>query len=385
MAGTPQFFKKLAHRVKLLSRLIRVGRVAWSGLFDRDQYRENYPGLSALWKRFPICHYVLIGERMGYAPFETFDPVSYADMYEDVADYPHGALMHYIRHGHAESRFTQSPLDAAVYFEGAFPAVTPWPKSARFAVVVHVFYLEVWDKFAAHLAAIELDLDVIVTLPDTPDFDHSADAIAQGPLHVAHIQRQPNVGRDILAFLNLVNSGALSRYEAVCKLHTKKSPHLVDGDVWRQELLNGLLPMQGATKLAEAFVADPGAQMLVPDPFLYRGDKWWSINKPVAEHLVEGMDLTLGHHELEFAAGSMFWLKPKLLEEIRSLGFRADQFVLERGQLDGTTAHAFERLTGILCARTGGRIAVTSEMTGPVPQGQSGRPSDFKMITGSTR
>ena len=322
---------------------------------------------------------------MGFAPFEAFDPVSYADMYDDVAGYPHGALIHYIRHGHAESRFTQSPLDAAVYFEGTFPEVAPWPKRARFAVVVHVFYLDVWEKFAAHLAATDLDLDVIVTVPDMPGFDLVAEAIAQGPLPIAHIQRQPNVGRDVLAFLNLVNSGALSRYDAVCKLHTKKSPHLVDGDVWRQELTEGLLPMLGATALAEAFLMDESAQMLVPDPFLYRGDKWWSINKPVAAHLIADMDLSLDQVELEFAAGSMFWLKPQLLEEIRALDFRADQFVLEKGQLDGTTAHAFERLTGLLCKRAGGRIAVTSEMTGHLAQDRSDRPSEFKMITGSTR
>ena len=385
MAGSNAFFSKLAHRTQLLARLARVGRIAWSGLFDKTQYRRNYPGLGKFWSTFPITHYVLIGERMGYAPFEQFDPVSYADLYADVAAYPHGPLLHYIRHGQSERRITQSPLDAGVYFEGAFPEVTPWAKTSRFAVVVHVFYLDVWEKLAAHLSELTLDLDVILTVPDAPEFDPVVEAIEAGDVPISHIQRQPNVGRDVLAFLNLVNSGQLSRYDAVCKLHTKKSPHLVDGDLWRTELTDCLLPPRGANALMGAFLADDTAKMLVPDPFLYTGDKWWMINKPVAERLAGQVGLTLSEDELQFAAGSMFWIKPDLLDVIRDLGFQADQFVLERGQLDGTTAHAFERLTGVLCARAGGRIAVVSDMTGAEETKGSGRSSQFKMITGPTQ
>ena len=385
MAGSKALLSRLAHRTKLVSRLTRVGHIAWSGLFDKTHYRRNYPGLGAFWSKFPIAHYVLIGERMGYAPFSQFDPVSYADLYSDVATYPHGPLMHYIRHGKSERRITQSPLDAGVYFEGTFPSVRPWPKTAQFALVVHVFYLDVWEKFAAHLSEVNLDLDVIVTVPDAPEFDPVAEAIAAGDVPVSHIQRQPNVGRDVLAFLNLVNSGMLSRYDAVCKLHTKKSPHLLDGDVWREELTDGLLPSRGVRGMIEGFLADRSAKKLDPDPYLYTDNKSCAINKPVAERLADQVGLSLSTGELQFAAGSMFWMKPELINVIRDLGFQANQFVLERGQLDGTTAHAFERLTGVLCARAGGHIAVVSDMMDAEDTQKPERPSQFKMITDPTQ
>lgn len=385
MAGVELHIKKLLHRIKLLSRLIRVARIAGSGLFNRAQYRRNYPGLSRFWARFPITHYVLIGERMGYAPFENFDPLSYTQLNDDVARYRHGALIHYIRHGRAERRFTQSPLDAAQYFEGDFPPVTPWPKSSRFAVVVHVFYPDVWREIAQHLNALPVDLDVIATVPDDPEFDQVARAIVHSDAPRAHVVRQPNVGRDVLGFIHLVNSGALSRYDAVCKLHTKKSLHLMNGAAWRQELIEGLLPSSGTDTLLEAFLQDESAQMLVPDRFLYRGDTWWSINKPVAERLVEGKGMTLTPGDLNFAAGSMFWCKPKVLNEIRHLAFLPDQFVVEKGQLDGTTAHAFERLTGFICARVGGRIAATSELSGATGLSQAPVAPPFKMVTGPVR
>jgi hypothetical protein len=385
MAGSRVFFSRLVHRVGLLSRLTRVGRIAVSGLFDKEQYRRNYPGLSAIWRRFPIVHYVLIGERIGYAPFESFDPVSYASMYDDVPDYPQGALMHYIRHGQYERRVTRSPLDAQEFFEGEFPKVPSWAQTERIAVVVHVFYLDVWKEIAAALAKVDFGFDLIVTVPDGPDFDPVAEAIETGDVPVAYLQRQPNVGRDILGFIHLVNSGLLSRYDAVCKLHTKKSPHLVDGDVWRRELTHGLLPSPGGSALVSAFLEDDNAQLLVPDQFLFKGHKWWTINKPLAEQLISGTDLKLEGKELVFAAGSMFWLKPRLIEEIRRHNFVPSQFVTESGQYDGTTAHAFERLTGLLCRQVSGRIAVLSEMQVPKEAAASGAKSEFKMITGPTR
>ena len=38
-------------------------RSASSGLFDPVFYRNNYPGLRPIFRRFPVRHYVAIGER----------------------------------------------------------------------------------------------------------------------------------------------------------------------------------------------------------------------------------------------------------------------------------------------------------------------------------
>jgi len=46
----------------------------------------------------------------------------------------------------------------------------------------------------------------------------------------------------------------------------------------------------------------------------------------------------------EFPAGSMFWISSRILETISSLDISIGDFEPELGQLDGTLAHALERI-----------------------------------------
>ena len=57
----------------------------------------------------------------------------------------------------------------------------------------------------------------------------------------ARICRLPNRGRDVLAFLQWLGVAPQQRIEVVCKIHTKRSPHLPQGDAWRRDMLDKLL------------------------------------------------------------------------------------------------------------------------------------------------
>ena len=57
--------------------------------------------------------------------------------------------------------------------------------------------------------------------------------------------------------------------------------------------------------------------------------------------------------DFTFPLGSMFWFRPKALELIIQKNIWITHFENEENQIDGTLAHAFERLFGIIPLRAG--------------------------------
>ena len=45
----------------------------------------------------------------------------------------------------------------------------------------------------------------------------------------------------MLPFLTTLDAVREGKHSFICKLHTKRSPHLRDGDAWRDELVTNLL------------------------------------------------------------------------------------------------------------------------------------------------
>jgi len=70
-----------------------------SGLFDEQHYRSQVPQLGDL---DPAVHYVIIGERMGFAPSEQFDPAYYNDRNPNLGR--SCLLAHYVNHGKRQAR-----------------------------------------------------------------------------------------------------------------------------------------------------------------------------------------------------------------------------------------------------------------------------------------
>ncbi|AMJ62690.1 hypothetical protein AXW83_22460 [Bosea sp. PAMC 26642] len=186
-------------------------------------------------------------------------------------------------------------------------------------------------------------LDARVALHLTVPFDKvgELDALVSGlPDIVLHACE--NRGRDIAPFLTVLNSGALDRYDAVLKLHTKRSPHLRDGEVRRKLLFAMLCGEQHATFRALSAFEDALIGMVGWRDCFRSDPLYWMDNEERVRSVAERMGAA-DSVKLGFFEGSMFWFRPSAFSALRSLHLAPEDFEAEAHQLDGTLHHAVER------------------------------------------
>lgn len=339
-----------------------------SGHFDRAFYLRDNPQLHPLFRRFPERHYLVFGEREGRRPNPTFSARAYLRHNPDLADWAGRGYVHFLRYGRNEHRLTQDLPPGAPCPLRPAPCLRPGhARSAPYAVVAHVYYHDLWPELAAALTALDIPFDLYATVTDRADGDAEglADDI-RAAFPGATTVVMPNRGRDIFPFVHLLNAGLLDSYVAVAKIHTKRSLHRTDGDVWRQALIRGILPGEGTARALAAFLGDEGAGLWVADGQHYSGTGWWGANEDRVVSLLRRIGIA-APATLSFPAGSMYWLKPVMLAMIHGLRLEQTLFDAESGQVDGTLAHAFERAIGAMVADSGLQIRETSGLRGSGP------------------
>jgi lipopolysaccharide biosynthesis protein len=317
----------------------------------------------------PTAHYILWGESQGLWPNPNFSPTAYVANNPELADEIQRPLWHYLTVGKARQlRATPFPPDPTTLPAdlAAIPSATNLlvqETQCDLAVVVHVFHYELWEEIAAALHHIPQSFDLYCTVIRREGFDSLvADIHACFPN--AQVLCFPNHGRDIFPFVHLVNSGIFSNYAAVCKLHTKKSMHLEDGDRWRSELIQGILPSsERIREVLDAFLADPEIGAVVSDSNLMAHPQLWGPNRPRVTDALGRIGIAADRFILRFPGGSMYWIKPEALRLLQSMNFCAEDFEREEGQLDGTLAHAIERIMGFLVQHAGQRVCGVSELS----------------------
>jgi lipopolysaccharide biosynthesis protein len=346
-----------------LTRLRYLRRIGRSGLFDRAYYLRSHPGLNWVYRLAPLRHYVLWGEAAGLQPNRTFSPPEYLKLNPDVARAGLPPLGHYISVGRQEGRpLRHQPVEALPEFAVRPLRFDPDRKKARFAIHLHMYYPDLWPEFAHTLKRLDIQADLFVTLTwRGAETAALARQIARD-IPGASVHAMANQGRDILPFLRLVTAGAFDGYEAVCKLHTKKSPHRTDGATWRRHLIDGILPLAGVAKPLDRFLADRHAALWVADGQSYDLSAWWGANRPKTEALLRRLELDIPDKTLRFPAGSIYWIKPLMIGMIRALRLTEDMFEPEQGQIDGTLAHAFERGIGVIAQAAGQTVRETSDL-----------------------
>ena len=233
-------------------------------------------------------------------------------------------------------------------------------KSNDVAVIVHLYYGDLLDVIASYLDNLSGKADLYFSVRDGC-FPEMANNIKQR-YPDAVVVSYPNHGRDVVPFLNVFSHIADFGYKAICKIHTKKSKHREDGDQWRDDVFTRLLGDKNAI-IASLSKIKAGSGIVAPSGHLLDGSNYWGSNAKRVTELAIKMGCPLEWVDnFSFPAGTMFWFKPEALKPLMTLNLKPDDFEVECGQVDGTTAHAVERLLGLSAMYAGFTVVETSEM-----------------------
>ncbi len=248
-----------------------------------------------------------------------------------------------------------SDRGAQVEFCSRMNALAPKPRKA--AIIVHLFYFDLVDDFALYLreASESIEFDVIVTFPELWSEEQIATAWEKLKPRKGFVVS--NVGRDVYPFLTACHQIRHDGYTFACKLHTKKSTHRVDGSKWRNDLLNGLLGSRTLLQLRQEFFSDERVAIAAPSrSFLpLSNDEYIAGNRIHFDNLVAMFGLH-NYQSSEFIAGTMFWFRFDLFKPLFEAGLTESDFGIDLGQVDGTLAHAFERIFSLYAEKKGGKI-----------------------------
>ena len=217
------------------------------------------------------------------------------------------------------------------------------------ACVLHLYYEDMAIEFASRFTEFG-DVDLYITVPKDISYETAQHIVELFP--DSFILEVENRGRDMLPFLTLFEILRKGNHHFICKLHTKRSAHLADGKAWCEELVTSLLSPAARAAIREA---DNGSGIGI---LATRGSLASLENEKVRRNSVSHIRSLAANSGLEvafnepFVAGSMFWFRPEAMLLFSRLA-TAQDFEPELGQIDGTLAHALERMT-IIAARASG-------------------------------
>lgn len=262
-------------------------------------------------------------------------------------------LDEWVARGPFTSRWFGFPLEWTMRRDARFA------EPARVAAVVHVFYEDLFPEILELLRNIPVPFDLIITDGTELDVELDPSAVDIPNLKNSVVLPIENHGRDIYPLMALVNADMLNPYDVVLKVHTKRSVWRAehdlagDGNQWRRELLESLIGSDDRVRnILSAFASDEDLGM-VTAPGSVLGPEYWGDNQDLVGVLLRRLELDLDESGLVFAAGSMYWTRAFVLQGLRALGITRDDFPDESGQVNQTTAHAMERILGILTAEAG--------------------------------
>ena len=229
----------------------------------------------------------------------------------------------------------------------------------RVAIHLHVFHPKIAKRIVAAIASLSIHFDMFVSVPEEVAWlDDDMKVYFQRHLpnmERIKIVRCPNKGRDIAPMICAFGS-ELAGYDVIAHVHTKRSVQF-HKDVWLNHILESLFSRTAANEIVS--VLSNGVGMVIPPDFLpmQEDPTGWMHNLDKAEWLAKKAHLDLNLRKdftpCIFPQGFMFWARGDYMKKFLMLPLTFDDFEDEPIGVDGSLAHALERMPCIIGSATG--------------------------------
>lgn len=235
---------------------------------------------------------------------------------------------------------------------------------SKLALIVHAYYIDVLEQLLNRLPA-SISSDAVLFITTVQEHAAAVKEMAATTGMNYEVMIFENHGRDILPFLKVLRVIKGRGFSHLLKLHTKKSIHRDDGDRWRNSLYDKLLDPRLADQIRPYFAANPDVGLVGPKGYIAPLSYYWGLNRQNIEMLSRRLGFAkLNPEEQQFIAGTMFYARFDALKPLLQLALNDDNFEMEAGQVDGTLAHAIERVIALSAESVGMGIVSSDRVVG---------------------
>ena len=217
----------------------------------------------------------------------------------------------------------------------------------KLAIQIHAYYLDSFEYIVDKLKNIPCKYDLYITTDTDEKKKKIKQLITNLKSNKVIIDVYSNNGRDIYPFIKQM-ANYYTDYDYILKLHTKKTEDY-DKD-WFEYLISNLIGNKNViTQILDYLSNNDG--IIYPE---YYKDVLDMIevgsNKDNIISLLDKMNLSsdIDFEEIDFPAGSMFYSTTDSIKELFDMNKKFMDEDYNNSSVDGTYAHAIERLFGIV-------------------------------------
>lgn len=227
----------------------------------------------------------------------------------------------------------------------------------KIAVIVHLYYTEMWHELAHCLRSFnDIDFDLFIT---TCSSSEDVRQMVCDEFPCVHYEVVENRGYDIAPFIKVLNQLDLDKYDFIAKLHTKRNCAewvnycYMSEKAWRRCLLNPFSSKKSLARALKYFEKNKNVGMVASALVVVRSGDYLESEeiRKRAESVISR--LNLNPQERVFVAGTMFLVRAECLKVIQNKVSHIDFSILgDTEKLNKThisdMSHVYERVFGYL-------------------------------------